>query len=62
MNNGITLYNVVLTSGMGVPVLIGTDVLEANQGVLDYSNNMLVLGKKNKKLYSDRPGRRVSPR
>ena len=34
----------VHTSGMGVPLLIGTDVLETNAGVLDYSRNVLVLG------------------
>ena len=44
MDNGVKLNNVVLTSGMGVPVLIGTDVLEANKGLLDYSRNILVLG------------------
>ena len=44
LDNGIVLYNVVLTSGMGVPLLIGTDVLEANDGVLDYSQNVLMLG------------------
>ena len=37
LDTGLVLNNVVLTSGMGVPVLIGTDVLEANGGVLDYS-------------------------
>ena len=36
--------DVVLTSGMGVPLLIGTDVLETNTRVLDYSQNVLVLG------------------
>ena len=44
-NDGIRLNNVVLTSGMGVPLLIGTDVLEANNGILDYSSNVLRLGK-----------------
>ena len=44
MDNGLVLNNVVLTSGMGVPLLIGTDVLETNQGVLDYSRNVLLLG------------------
>ena len=43
-NDGIELNNVVLTSGMGVPLLIGTDVLEANNGVLDYGCNILRLG------------------
>ena len=41
LDNGIVLYNVVLTSGMGVPLLIGTDVLEANNGVLNYGRNTL---------------------
>ena len=44
LDNGVMLNDVVLTSGMGVPVLIGTDVLEANDGVLDYSRNVLRLG------------------
>ena len=44
LDNGIVLYNVVLTSGMGVPLLIGTDVLEANNGILDYARNVLLLG------------------
>ena len=45
MDNNLMLCNVVLTSGMGVPMLIGTDVLEANDGILDYSKNVLKLGK-----------------
>ena len=45
MDNNLMLCNVVLTSGMGVPLLIGTDVLEANDGILDYSKNVLKLGK-----------------
>ena len=44
LDNGLILKYVVLTSGMGVPLLIGTDVLETNAGVLDYSMNVLVLG------------------
>ena len=44
MNNNLVLNNVVLTSGMEVPLLIGTDVLEANNGILDYSRNVLRLG------------------
>ena len=41
-DNGLSLNNVVLTSGMGVPVLISTDVLEANQGIMDYSKGVLL--------------------
>ena len=41
---GLRLMNIVVTSGMGVPLLIGTDVLEANDGVLEYSQNVLMLG------------------
>ena len=44
INHGLVLNNVVLTSGMGVPLLIGTDILETNEGVLDYSRNVLLLG------------------
>ena len=44
LDTGLVLNNVVLTSGMGVPLLIGTGLLEANEGVLDYSLNVLRLG------------------
>ena len=44
LSSGLMLNNVVLTSGMGVPLLIGTDTLEANGGILDYSRNVLLLG------------------
>ena len=42
LDSGLVLKDVVLTSGMGVPLLIGTDVLETNAGVLDHSRNVLV--------------------
>ena len=45
-DNGLMLRDVVVTSGMGVPLLIGTDVLEVNGGIIDYSRNVLVLGKR----------------
>ena len=37
LNNGLNFDNVVLTSGMGVPLLIGTDVLETNLIIVEMS-------------------------
>ena len=49
-DDGLVMKDVAITSGMGVPLLIGTDVLEMNKGVLDYSKDTLVLGSKSHKF------------
>ena len=46
--------NVIVSSSMGVPLLIGTDMLERHSGMIDYENNVVIMGG-NKYMFVSQP-------